>query len=167
MRPAAELRREGMADACVLLVAGKVLPKMGIEEWGQLLGLEQVELREAIRRWQVAQYEAAGVRLPVALGGKPPPEPKKARLRVVRTGPVERTIPCTTDGCDRLFGDVRGLKAHVRTVHTRVECPECGGSFTAGGLGPHRLVHRRAAVAALDAAESRPAASGTGAAGHA
>lgn len=43
-------RREGMADAVVLLVLSRTHPTTTAEEWGSILGLEQHEVRAAIER---------------------------------------------------------------------------------------------------------------------
>lgn len=43
-------RREGMADAVVVLVAQRFRPEITAEDWGRALGLEQHEIRAAIDR---------------------------------------------------------------------------------------------------------------------
>lgn len=73
MKSADQFRREGLADAAVLLVAGKVVPTMTLEEWARPLGLTHPELRAAVDRWKAKQYAAAGVR----------PGSKKGHLQAV------------------------------------------------------------------------------------
>lgn len=43
-------RREGLADAVVILVAKRIHPTTTAEEWGRHLGLQQHEVRAAIER---------------------------------------------------------------------------------------------------------------------
>lgn len=43
-------RREGMADAVILLVAKRIHPHTTAEEWGRALGLQQHEVRAALDR---------------------------------------------------------------------------------------------------------------------
>jgi Protein of unknown function (DUF3102) len=45
-------RREGMADAAVLLVANRVIPTMHLSDWGDTLGLNHQELTAAVERFK-------------------------------------------------------------------------------------------------------------------
>jgi hypothetical protein len=45
-------RREGLADAVVLLVLSRTHPQTTAEEWGRILGLQQHEVRAAIERFR-------------------------------------------------------------------------------------------------------------------
>lgn len=46
------IRREGMADAAVLLVARRFHPSATLENLGDLLGLNVIEVQAAVRRFQ-------------------------------------------------------------------------------------------------------------------
>lgn len=48
----AELRRQGMADACVLLVAKRFVATVDLEDWGRVLELTDVELQHAVERFK-------------------------------------------------------------------------------------------------------------------
>lgn len=45
-------RREGMADAAVVLVAKRIIPSMNLTDWGTALGLEYEELVGAVARFK-------------------------------------------------------------------------------------------------------------------
>ena len=45
-------RREGLADAVVILVARRIHPQTTAEDWGRALGLQQHEVRAAIDRFR-------------------------------------------------------------------------------------------------------------------
>lgn len=49
---AERFRREGQADAVVLLVARRVCPTMDTEDWARALGLTQPDIRAAIARFR-------------------------------------------------------------------------------------------------------------------
>jgi hypothetical protein len=46
------LRREGMADAAVLLVAKRIMPSMDLADWGRALGLNELDLQHAVTRFK-------------------------------------------------------------------------------------------------------------------
>ena len=93
IRDADQYRREGLADAAVLLVAGKVVPTMTLEDWARPLGLTQAEVRDAVARWKAEQYARAGVKAPAptraghlqVLDGRSRDGDTKRRLREVAT----------------------------------------------------------------------------------
>lgn len=45
-------RREGIADAAVLLVAARIHPTTNLDDWGRALGLEHSELVAAVDRFK-------------------------------------------------------------------------------------------------------------------
>lgn len=70
---AERFRREGMADAVVILVAKRIHPTTTAEEWGRALGLQQHEVIAAIARFR-AEHTPGGLRparLRVVDGRKP------------------------------------------------------------------------------------------------
>lgn len=69
-------RREGMADAVVILVARRFRPEVTAEDWGRVLGLQQHEVRAAVER-----FRAGRVTVPTsAPRALPTPEPRQPRL---------------------------------------------------------------------------------------
>lgn len=69
------IRREGMADAAVLLVARRFHPSATLENLGDLLGLNVIEVQAAVRRFQA-----------LARPQGPPPPPAGARQPTGRRG---------------------------------------------------------------------------------
>lgn len=58
------IRREGMADAAVLLVAKRVVPTMSLNEWGRHLGLTELDLQHAVARIKGRAAEAKKAQTP-------------------------------------------------------------------------------------------------------
>jgi hypothetical protein len=129
-----------MADAAVILTARKVVPKMGVEDWGHLFGLQQRELRDAIDRWRTEQYRKAGVKPPKPGQARMPAPPPRPKLTVVDGTPqgtetgqqsapaqVNRPTPTNPGGttlercpyCPRRIAHGAGLAAHIRAHERR------------------------------------------------
>lgn len=83
-------RREGMADAAVLLVAKRINPTSDLDDWGQHLGLEHRELVAAVDRFKAR---------------------RSPRLHLVQRGPACRH-------CGQTF-DKRGIAIHERRCLAR------------------------------------------------
>jgi hypothetical protein len=125
----ARYRREGVADAAVLLLARRVAPTLTLNDWASHLGVTEVELQAAVARLKA---RAAARHAPPARGGA-----KRKRLAPARDLRPNATVPCTVDGCTAMCLDRRGLAAHLRS-HEEATCPICGGTFNRAGLGPHK-----------------------------
>lgn len=111
-------RREGMADAAVLLVAHRIHPTTDLDAWGRALGLEHRELVAAVDRFK-----------------------ERARAQTGRPGKAKRyrgpAVACTVPGCGVSAVSPQGLAAHLRS-HEQRTCEWCGGIFNRLGLGPHK-----------------------------
>lgn len=112
-----ELHREGMADAAVLLVAHRVLPRYELADWGKLLGLDHADLVHAVNRF------------------KDRARPKTAATGKKQAQPGEHK--CDHPGCTVSYADRRGLTMH-RLAHQTAGCDLCGRTFNAAGLRRHR-----------------------------
>lgn len=109
-------RREGMADAAVLLVAHRIHPSTDLDAWGRALGLDHRELVAAVDRFKARTRPSA------------PVKPRRYR------GP---SMACTVPGCGVSAVSPQGLAAHLRS-HEERTCEWCGGVFNRLGLGPHQ-----------------------------
>lgn len=67
-------RREGLADAVVLLVARRFRPEITAEDWGRVLGLEQHEVVAAVERFRTGRLT-----VPTGAPRVLPPEPARRR----------------------------------------------------------------------------------------
>lgn len=96
------LRREGMADAAVHLVATRFHPHRNLEDWARALGLTQPEVKAAIVRLREKH------------------QLKRPSLRSVPTGQrhgnAGRKIPSVAERRDR-DERIRALRAEGRTLH--------------------------------------------------
>lgn len=113
------LRREGRADAVLILVAKKFRPGLTLDDYAQVLDVSHLDLQRAIARRR---------------GPRPAPTPAPTR------GPRAPGVHvCPELGCDASYDDRRGLAAHRRAAHTElVVCPGgCGRMINPAGLGPH------------------------------
>jgi hypothetical protein len=122
-----DLRREGMADAAVLLVARRVMPTMRLTDWARALGLTEVDVQHAVNRIK-----------------------KRAATSKTKTGAPRKTAPhtCgpqTCPTCAHVCADRRGLAAHMRS-HATTTCDTCGRQVILAGIGPHRKACRGAAA---------------------
>lgn len=118
------LRRQGMADACFILVAKDFRPGVSIEDYARLLGVGQLDLQRARDR------RRGGPARPT-----PPVKKKPAAGKRRAEGPFE----CPERGCTAVYGDRRGLASHRIAAHSDpVPCPNgCDRLINPKGLGPH------------------------------
>lgn len=132
-------RREGRADAVVMLVARRIHAENTAADWAAHLDLDQADVAAAVQRLKdsgkpiLRPGDAPAPIVPPVerhLEVVPPPKPKPKRQL------PENPTPCPT--CGQVCRDRRGLVAHVRGVHTVATCDACGKVTTLGGLGPHR-----------------------------
>lgn len=130
------LRREGMADAAVLLLAKRVFPTLTLNDWRRHLDLTEAEVAAAVDR---IKARAAALHRP-NLRAVPAPRASRTGERRARkfTPAADGTWPCPADGCTAVYGDGRGLATHHRACHQPVTCPSCGKETNAAGIGPHR-----------------------------
>lgn len=144
-----QLRREGMADAVVMMAMRTPGVGVSVDVLADRLaeGLTEGELRAALRRWKAryAKRQGAG------------PAAVKALLdgRVLHAVPSKVTGPEADRTCachGQLWPNPESYRKHLaatRRAAERATCPECGRSFSAAGVGPHRrkahgVVGRRA-----------------------
>lgn len=114
------LRREGLADACVMLVARRFRPGITLDDYANVLGVSHVDIQRALARRR----------------GTPPDPAKPTRRTTSSTGEIFR---CDELGCDAAYTDRRGLASHRLAAHTpKVPCPNgCGRDINQRGIGPH------------------------------
>ena len=121
------LRRQGMADACFILVAKNFRPGTTLEDYARLLGVDQLDLQRARdrRRGWVAKPVPA----------KRPPAKRTVAGKARAEGPFE----CPEHGCTAVYDDRRGLASHRIAAHSDpVPCPNgCDRLINPKGLGPH------------------------------
>ncbi|HRW40786.1 MAG TPA: hypothetical protein P5193_04485 [Microthrixaceae bacterium] len=131
------LRREGLADAAVRLVARRFPRGATLDEYARLLELDGDDIRAAVKRYRdpapftVEMIEARRQREKAAArAARTPPEPRSA-------GAGEFT--CDHPGCDATYAHRRGLASHRLAAHTEpVPCPNgCGRLVNQRGIGPH------------------------------
>lgn len=131
-RGATLLRRQGMADACVLLTAARFRGEISLEQWGDVLGISQVEMQAAVARFKAAH-------------APPPPPPAAPRPKPAKPKKPERDpdapgeFKCEQEGCTREFDTHQARSTHRRRDHAEpVLCPNgCGRTLNPVGVGPH------------------------------
>ena len=125
------LRREGLADACFMLVASGFRPGTTLDDYARILGVGQLDLQKARDRrrgW---------------VNGQPKPGPRRApdddspKRRSRNETPGE--FRCGEPGCDAVYPFLRGLRVHERSAHAPlIDCPNgCGRQINQVGLGRH------------------------------
>lgn len=130
--------REGLADACILIFAGRGVVGT-LDDVGDAANVTRIELQRAAERFQ----EKARARQRALLVQPAQPivaEPKPVR-RIAR---VEREC----SDCGAVYGTGQGMAAHRRSVHggDPVPCPVCGRRFQPAGLAVHvARMHKEAA----------------------
>jgi hypothetical protein len=146
--PPVGARREVMADAVVLLVARRVT-RTPLDDLADGLGLSRMDMQGAVRRFR-STAEAHAVEAPAKSTPWPGPQPEPE-------APAAPSRVCPQ--CGATYSTGQGLAVHRRSAHEpRIDCPQCGRSCSANGLGSHRrsahgVAGKAAQLAAPAAAE--------------
>lgn len=124
-RGQALLRREGRADAAVMLVAKEFRPGITLDDYARVLDVNPTDIRAALRR-----------------RGAPPSTVNAARKLARRTASADApTGPhrCTEPGCDASYPTAQGLASHRLAAHgDPIPCPKgCGRMVNPRGVGAH------------------------------
>lgn len=131
-----QLRREGMADAVVLLAMRGRYSGIGAEQLAAVLDEHHTadELRAALRRWRARYARRNGATTTEVRRLLDGPRP-------ARKPPAPPSDPVTCDCHGRTFASVGAMRKHLaaaaRSTMTAT-CPTCGREFALQGLGPHR-----------------------------
>ena len=125
------LRRQGMADAAVILLARKFRPEVDLEGWADAIGLDVLEVQAAVVRYREANAPP-----------RPPQATQTAARRPAGTPtPVEPGGPfsCPDHPAAGPWPTIRGLSTHRRTHGSPVPCPNpwCVKVCNPVGLGRH------------------------------
>lgn len=145
-----EYRRQGMADACILLITGNANPRLRLEEWAHYFGLTQAEVRDAVERWKAAQFAANGVRPRPAGRLALPDSPPSPRAPKAETPAPAELEPAEMEHADKVearkAARAKATAAAKRERHGGpgyggpCKCPlkDCGlPFFTRQGLHAH------------------------------
>lgn len=132
------LRRQGRAEAVVLLVASRWHPSATIANLAPLLDVTEQDVQAALDRIR----QRAGAH-PLYAKTPPPPAAKPARSTARPPRPVigpdtPGAVQCGADGCGTWCADLRGLRAHERSHLPPEPCPlGCGALVQELGRGVH------------------------------
>jgi hypothetical protein len=129
-------RREGMADAVVRIVLSRVAPFMRAEDWCDVLGLEQRDIKAAIERLRVAA-PAAAQRLPARTPARTKPFHRKDGRAVHRPRFIKNPCPfCAVTVSHGKHWTNHMAKYHPGEWEAKIEaemtekygaeCPDCG-----------------------------------------